>query len=57
MQEKTNSNKCVNAKDETHIYTLGNTKFIVRTVNKNTDPEAVLHRLKQVAVNYSDIKN
>lgn len=57
MQEKNNSNKCVNANEDIHIYTLGNTKFIVRTVNKNIDPEAVLHRLEQIAVNYSDIKN
>lgn len=57
MQEKNNSNKCVNECDEVHIYKFGNTKFVVSTVNKNTDPEAVLHRLEQVAVNHSDIKN
>lgn len=57
MQENNNSNKCVNECDEVHIYKFGNTKFVVSTVNKNTEPEAVLHRLEQIAVNYSDIKN
>lgn len=55
--KKINSNKCVNANEEIHIYKLGNTKFIVRTVNKNTDPKAVLHRLEQIAVNHFHIKN
>lgn len=57
MQEKNNSNKCVNANEETHVYTFEKVKIIVRTVNKNTNPEAVMHRLEQIAVNFTDTEN
>ncbi len=58
MEIKNNSNKCVNtAKEEQHIYYFGEIKYIVRTFNKNVDPEAVFSRLKQIAVNHIDTEN
>lgn len=62
MQEKNNSNKCVNTNntethEEIHVYPFEKVKIVVRTVNKNTNPEAVLHRLEQIAVNFTDTEN
>lgn len=54
---KNNSNKCVNTKVEPHVYTIGKTKFSVRVIGKNENPEAVLKRLKLIAVNHLNIKN
>lgn len=53
-----NSNKCVNVqKKETHEYNLGDTRFIVRVVNKNENTQAVKDRLKSVIINHTDTKN
>lgn len=53
-----NSIKCVNThKEELHVYTIGNTKFTVRVINKNQNPDSVLKRLKKVAINHIHTKN
>ena len=57
MQNNINSNKCVNTTELIHVYKFEKVKIIVRTINKNTNPEAVLHRLKQIAVNFTDTEN
>ncbi|MDE6519999.1 MAG: hypothetical protein K2K91_06000 [Ruminococcus sp.] len=57
-QKENNSNKCVNTpKIEVHTYTIGDINFTVRLINKNQNPEAVLKRLKQVAINHMNIEN
>lgn len=58
MKNNNSNNKCVNVqKKETHEYTIGDTRFIVRVVNKNENTQAVKNRLKSVIVNHSDTKN
>lgn len=53
-----NSIKCVNThKEELHVYTIGNTKFIVRVINKNQNPDSVLKRLKKIVINHIHTKN
>lgn len=53
-----NSNKCVNIQnEEIHEYVLRDVKFIVRTINKNENPEVVFSRLKSVIVNHADTKS
>lgn len=55
---KSNSIKCVNTRqEELHLYTIGNTKFSVRVINKNQNPDSVLKRLKLIAINHMNTKN
>lgn len=55
---KSNSIKCVNMhREELHIYTIGNTKFSVRVINKNQNPDYVLKRLKLIVINHMNTKN
>lgn len=57
-QKEINSKKCVNTQQiEVHTYTLGDINFTVRLINRNQNPEAVINRLKQVAINHMHIEN
>lgn len=55
------NNKCVNTpkiiNEEIHTYNIRDIKFVVRVINKNQNPEAVLKRLKLIAINHINTKN
>lgn len=55
--KKYNNNECVNIDRETRTYIFGNTKFIIRSIGKDKNPNLVLKRLKQIAVSHISTKN